>query len=70
MANKTGRGFGALGAIFTIGCGVAAGIAVYKKREWLKTFAEEITGEAPPVRPEPLQPEEINIVIDRSGEEE
>ena len=71
MANKTGRGFGALGAIFAIGCGAAAGIAFYKKRDWLKAFTQEITGDAPPLRAEPPQPEEeINIVIDRSGEEE
>lgn len=70
MGKNTGRGRGALGAIFTLGCGVAAGITIYKKREWLKTFAQEITGEAAPERPEPPQPEEVNIVIDRSGEEE
>ena len=68
MGKNIGRG---LGAIFTIGCGVAAGIAVYKNREWLKTFAQEITGEPEGERPEPPLPEEeVNIVIDRSGEEE
>lgn len=67
MGKNIGRG---LGTIFTIGCGVAAGIAVYKNREWLRSFTQEFTGAAEPAEPEPAQPEEVNIVIDRSGEEE
>lgn len=67
MRKNTGRGSAALGAALAVVCGAAVGIAIYKNREWLKSFTQELTGEAPP---EPPQPEEVNIVIDCSGGEE
>lgn len=70
MKNRMGRAFAALSAIISVGCGIAAGIAIYKNRGWLKSFAKELAGEASPARPEPPRPEEVNIVIDRSREEE
>lgn len=71
MGNNTGRALAALGAVVTVGCGVAAGIAIYKNREWLKSFKEELLSEMPPARPEPPQPEEeVNIVIDCSDDGE